>query len=164
MKPIKDRSSLLLILLPVWAVAVFGVFRAEWVSLKVLRAVVSDPAQKAALTLRPIDTLAMKAESLVPPGSKLFFFDPYDVESAQGGFYAGRMRYQLYQREMKVVSPGQEFDYRSMGQGDFALFIRPDGDNQFEKDLAALAGMQELYSHADGRGTQSVYRVIGEPR
>lgn len=164
MKSIKDRSSLLLILLPVWAVAVFGVFRAEWVSLKVLRAVVSDPAQKEALTSRPIDTLAMKAESLVPPGSKLFFFDPYDVESPQGGFYAGRLRYQLYQREMKVVSPGQEFDYRSMEQGDFALFIWPDGDNQFEKDLAALAGMRELYSHAGGRGTQSVYRVTGEAR
>ncbi|CAG1065443.1 hypothetical protein BAC1_01024 [uncultured bacterium] len=164
MKAIKDRSILLLILLPVWVFAVFGVFKAEWVSLKVLRAVVSDPAQKEALTLRPIDALAVNAERVIPPGSKLFFFDPYDVESPQGGFYAGRLRYQLYQREMQVVSPGQEFDYRSMRQGDFALFIRPDVDNQFEKDLAALAGMRELYSHADGRGTQSVYRVAGEAR
>lgn len=164
MKSIKDRSSVLLILLPIWLVAAFGVFKAEWVSLNLLPTLIFNPAQKEAVTSRPIDRLALKAESIIPPGSKVFFFDPYPWDSPQGGFYAGRLRYQLYQREMKVISPGDEFDYRSMGPGDFALFIWPDGIQPIEKDLAALAGMEELYSQVDARGRQSVYRVAGGGR
>ncbi|OGP13330.1 MAG: hypothetical protein A2052_03570 [Deltaproteobacteria bacterium GWA2_54_12] len=164
MKSIKDRSSLLLILLPIWLVAVFGVFKAEWVSLNFLPTVMFNAAEKDAVTSRPIDRLALKAESLIPPGSKVFFFDPYPWDSPQGGFYAGRLRYQLYQREMKVISPADEFDYRSMGPGDFAAFIWPDGIQPIEKDLAALAGMEELYSQVDARGRQSVYRVVGAGR
>lgn len=164
MKSIKDRSSFLLILLPIWLVAAFGVFKAEWVSLKLLSSFMFNAAEKEAATQKPIDRLALKAESIIPPGSKVFFFDPYPWDSAQGGFYAGRLRYQLYQREMKVISPGDDFDYRSMGQGDFALFIWPDGAGSIEKDLALLAGMKELYSQADARGSQSVYRVAGDKR
>lgn len=164
MKSIKDRSSLLLILLPIWLVAAFGVFKAEWVSLNFLPTVMFNAAEKDAATSRPIDRLALKAESLIPPGSKVFFFDPYPWDSAQGGFYAGRLRYQLYQREMKVISPGDDFDYRSMRQGDFAMFIWPDGAEAIEKDLASLANMEELYSLVDDRGRQSVYRVAGGAR
>ncbi len=163
MKPVKDRSILLLILLPLWAAAVFGVFRAEWVSLKVLRAVMFDGAQKASLTQKPIDRLALRAESLIPPGAGFFFFDPYHVDSPAGGFYAGRLRYQLYQRKMTVVSPGQEFDYSAMKPGDFVLFIWPEGGRQAESDLASLAPLEELYRYEDSRGAQSVYRVGGTP-
>jgi hypothetical protein len=164
MKSIKDRSSILLILLPVWLVAVFGVLKAEWVSLNLLPAVMFDSSQKEALTLKPIDRLALKAEGLIPPGSKVFFFDPYPWDSPQGGFYAGRLRYQLYQREMKVVNPDDVFDYRSIAPGDFAMFIWPEGTQPVEKDLASLAGMEELYSHIDARGRQSVYRARGGGR
>jgi len=161
MKPVKDRSILLLILLPLWAGAAFGVFRAEWVSLKVLAAVMFDDARKTELTEKPIDRLAVKAESLIPPGSSFYFFDPYHVESPAGGFYAGRLRYQLYQRKMTVVSPGQEFDYRSLEPGDFVLFIWPGGGRQAERDLASLAPLEELYRHEDARGSQSIYSVGG---
>lgn len=164
MKSIKNRSSVLLILLPIWLAAVFGVLKAEWVSLNFLSTVMFNASQKEAATQRPIDRLALKAENLIPPGSKVFFFDPYPWDSAQGGFYAGRLRYQLYQREMKVISPGDEFDYRSMGPGDFAMFIWPEGAEPIEKDLILLAGMEELYSHDDARGRQSVYRVAGGAR
>ena len=51
-----------------------------------------------------------------------------------------------------------------MGPGDFAAFIWPDGIQPIEKDLAALAGMEELYSQVDARGRQSVYRVVGAGR
>lgn len=164
MKSIKNRSSVLLILLPIWLAAVFGVLKAEWVSLNFLPTIMFNAAEKDKLTLRPIDRLALKAESLIPPGSRVFFFAPYPWDSPQGGFYAGRLRYQLYQREMKVISPGDDFDYRSIGPGDFALFIWPDGVQPIEKDLAALAGMEELYSHADARGRQSAYRASGAGR
>ncbi|MBI2400580.1 MAG: hypothetical protein HYV23_05950 [Deltaproteobacteria bacterium] len=164
MKSIKNRSSVLLILLPIWLAASFGVFKAEWVSLNFLPTVMFNAAEKDAVTSRPIDRLALKAESLIPPGSKVFFFDPYPWDSAQGGFYAGRLRYQLYQREMKVISPGDDFDYRSMRPGDYAMFIWPDKAQPIENDLALLSGMQELYSQADARGRQSVYRVAGGAR
>jgi hypothetical protein len=65
---------------------------------------------------------------------------------------------------MKVVGPGDEFDYRSIAPGDFAMFIWPEGVQSIEKDLAALAGLQELYAHDDARGRQSVYRAAGGAR
>lgn len=164
MKSIKDRSRFLLILLPIWIAAGFGVFKAEWVSLNFLSIVMFNQSEKEAFSLRPIDRLALKAESLIPPGSKVFFFDPYSPDSPQGGFYAGRLRYQLYQRDMKVISPDQEFDYRSAGPGDFAMFIWPNEPGSVESDMAALAGLEKLYSRADSRGRQSVYRVAGDGR
>lgn len=163
MKPFKDRSIFLLILLPLWAGAAIGVFRAEWVSLKVLGAVMFDDERKMELTQKPIDRLSLQAESLIPPGSRFYFFDPYHVESPAGGFYAGRLRYQLYQRKMTVVNPGQEFDYSVMKPGEFVLFIWPDGGRQAERDLLLLAPLEELYRHEDARGSQAIYRVGGAP-
>lgn len=159
MKSIKDRSALLYILLPLWLGASIGALRAEWVSINLLSTIMFDPAAKVSLTQKPIDRLALKAEELIPPGSKVFFFDPYPWDSPVGGFYAGRLRYQLYQRNMRVISPGQEFDYRSMGQGDFAMFIWPEGEGSLEQDLVSLVGMEEVYRYADARGSQSIYTV-----
>lgn len=158
---VKDRSTLLYILLPLWLAASVGVFKAEWISLRLLPIVISNPAEKERLTLKPIDRLAVKADELIAPGSKVFFFDPYPWDSPTGGFYAGRMRYQLYQRELEVVSPGDEFDYRSVAPGSFALFIWPQGPQPIEADLRALAGLEEIYSHADERGVQTIYRAGG---
>lgn len=161
MKSIKDRSSLLYILLPLWLIVSFGVFKAEWVSIKLLSAVIPNPAKKENMTLKPIDRLAIKAETVIPAGSKVFFFDPYPVDSPTGGFYAGRLRYQLYQREMKMIGPTDEFDYRSMSPGDYAMFIWPEGRQQIEADLVSLVGMSEVYSESGERGSQSIYRVGG---
>lgn len=162
MKSAKDRSKLLYILLPLWLAASFGVFKAEWVSLKLLSVIISNPSEKEDLTLKPIDRLALQAEGVIPPGSKVFFFDPQPVDSPVGGFYAGRLRYQLYQRDLKIIGPGDEFDYRSMEPGSFAMFIWPGAPEAVEADLVALAGMKELYSRVDARGTQAVYSVGGE--
>lgn len=165
MKQIKDRSALLYILLPLWLAASYGALKAEWVSVNFLSLVMFDASTKQTMTQKPIDALALKAEEMALPGSRVFFFDPYPWDSPAGGFYAGKLRYQLYQRELKVVSPGEDFDYRSMGPGDFALFIWPEGEVQpVERELAALAGMEEVWRHADSRSTQSVYRVPGERR
>lgn len=164
MKSIKDRSALLYILLPLWLGASFGALKAEWVSINFLSTVMFDSASKESLTQKPIDRLSVKAEELIPPGSKVFFFDPYPWDSPVGGFYAGRLRYQLYQRDMRVISPGQEFDYRSMGQGDFAMFIWPEGAQSLEQDLVSLVGMEEVYRHADARGSQSIYALGGAVR
>lgn len=165
MKQIKDRSAILYMLLPLWLVASYGALKAEWVSANFLSLVAFDSSAKQSLTQKPIDALAREAEKIAPPGSRVFFFDPYPWDSPAGGFYAGMMRYQLYQRELKVISPGEEFDYRSMGPGDFALFIWPDGAIQpVERELAALAGMEEVYRHADARSSQSVYRLPGGKR
>ena len=164
MKSIKDRSTLLYILLPLWLAASIGALKAEWVSFNFLSTIMFGSASKESLTQKPIDRLSLKAEELMPPGSKVFFFDPYPWDSPVGGFYAGRLRYQLYQRNMRVISPGQEFDYRSMGQGDFAMFIWPEGAEQIEKDLVMLVGMEEVYRQVDARGSQSIYRVAGGAR
>ena len=164
MKSIKDRSALLYILLPLWLAASIGALKAEWVSFNFLSTLMFGSASKESLTQKPIDRLAVKAEELMPPGSRVFFFDPYPWDSPVGGFYAGRLRYQLYQRDMQVISPGQEFDYRTMAQGDFAMFIWPEGAGQVEKDLVALASMEEVYSYSDARGRQSLYRVAGGAR
>ncbi|MCC6501553.1 MAG: hypothetical protein IT362_00270 [Deltaproteobacteria bacterium] len=164
MNPIKDRSSLLYILLPLWLLASYGVLKAEWVSVNFLSTVMFDSKAKESLTQKPIDRLALKAEEIAPPGSRVFFFDPYPWDSPVGGFYAGRLRYQLYHRELKVISPLDEFDHRSMKPGDFAVFIWPDAVAQIEKDLVSLAGMEEAYRHVDARGSQSVYMVSGGGR
>lgn len=161
MKSMKDRSRLLYILLPLWLVASFGVFKAEWVSIKLLSVVLPDPAEKENMTQKPIDRLALKADAVIPVGSKVFFFDPYPVDSPTGGFYAGRLRYQLYQRELKMIGPTDEFDYRHMSPGDYAMFIWPEGRQPVEADLVSLVGMSEVYSHSDSRGVQTVYRVGG---
>jgi len=165
MKQIKDRSALLYILLPLWLAASYGALKAEWVSFNFLSAVMFDPSAKKSLTQKPIEALALEAERAAPPGSRVFFFDPYPWDSPAGGFYAGMMRYRLYQRELKVVSPGEEFDYRSMAPGDFILFFWPEGAVQpVERELAALTGMEEVYRRADARSTQSIYRLPGDKR
>lgn len=161
MKSVKDRSALLYILLPLWLAASFGALKAEWISLRFLSVILSDPSQKEGLVLKSIDRLSIKAEGAIPAGSKVFFFDPQPPESPTGGFYAGRLRYQLYQRDLKVVGPGDDFDYRSMSAGDYALFIWPGAPQPIEADLAAFLGMEEVYRQMDERGSQSIYRVGG---
>lgn len=162
MKSVKDRSALLYILVPLWLAASFGALKAEWISLRFLSAILSDPSQKEGLVLKPIDRLSLKADAAIPAGSRVFFFDPQPVDSPAGGFYAGRLRYQLYQRDLKIIGPGDEFDYRSMSPGDYALFIWPGAPEAIEADLASLVGMEELYRQMDERGSQSIYRVRGE--
>jgi hypothetical protein len=56
MKSIKDRSSFLLILLPIWLAAVFGVLKAEWIS-SICSRVCSTHSKRSA-TQKPIDACA----------------------------------------------------------------------------------------------------------
>lgn len=160
---LKNRSSLLLLLLPLWLLGASGLFKAEFISLKFIKELFSSGAENGPLTLKPIDRLANRAEAVIPAQARVFFFNPYPFTSPKGGFYAGRLRYQLYPRKMVFVDPGQEFDIQTIRKGSFVIFLSPSEDpNTMERDLSLFLGLERLYSYEDSRGGQAVYRVAGE--
>lgn len=152
---------ILLALLPAWLIGSAALLKAQWKGAGLVMSLISEPGMKEAATLKPVDRLALSADGLVPTGSKVFFFNPYPSDSPTGGFYAGRLRYQLYGRSLVVLDPGQEFDFMSLGRGDFLMFITPAGQpGGLEGELKAFMGLDELYSARDGRGgSVALYRV-----
>lgn len=160
---LKNRSSLILLLLPLWLLGASGLFKAEYLSLKFLSVMLLNSSELESITLKPIDRLSNKAETVIPAQSSVFFFNPYPFTSPKGGFYAGRLRYQLYPRKMVFVDPGQEFDVSTIKKGSFVIFLSPSEDpNTMERDLSMFIGLERLYSYEDSRGAQAVYRVSAE--
>ncbi|HBG47328.1 MAG TPA: hypothetical protein DDW94_10125 [Deltaproteobacteria bacterium] len=154
------RSKLLVLLLPVWIGGSIALFRAEWEGVRFAYLLQTEPAVRDAATVKPIDRFAIKAEELIPRGSKVFFFNPFPPRSSRGGFYEMRIKYQLYQRKLALVSFDREFDPAAIKNGDYLLFITPtDTPNTLESDFRERLPLKELYSWQDPGGVMSIYQT-----
>lgn len=156
-----SKRWLIYALLPLWLLASPYLVKAEWVGLKLAGTLFMMGDERESQTLKPIDRLAVKAESLIPRGSRVFFLNPYPSDGPTGGFYAARIKYQLYPRRLTIVSPGQEDKLSSIAKGDYVVSITPAGSAGLDRDLASLTELVPLHTEAGSRGAQAIYRAGG---
>ncbi len=149
------------LLLILWLFDFAGAFRAELASVRLMGQLSGmSPEQRTALSGGAMYELTSQVSSLVPSGSRIFFFNP-PLEGAI--HYSGKARYYLYPVPIIEVNSGDNIDASEFGEGDYLVFFIPGTflDTNFETELTSAIPSERVYGVSDAKGRQAIYRVTG---
>ncbi|MFQ5735332.1 MAG: hypothetical protein ACE5GY_00535 [Thermodesulfobacteriota bacterium] len=163
MKKIRRYAAAIVppVLIILWLAGFIPAFRAEQASLRIVPELLGmGSVQREALGGGPIYELTSRMASLIPPGSRIFFFNP-PVASAK--HYSGKARYYLYPTPIIEVNSGDNLKPSDFRNGDYLVFFIPRAfaGTSFEAELTSVVRSRNIYGVTGKKGRQAIYMVTG---